>query len=135
MLNYREIRSKLKHGDIKRIADNLGIEQRVASEVLNRGWHPAIKNAVLDEAIKILEEEYNGEADLTERAQEIELGRTSFSVPNKYKRKNKEGVSGSGGGGNIIVYVGIFLLVLFFLVPQFKNFVMGLINKTSGKAE
>jgi len=56
-------------------------------------------------------------------------------VPNKYKRKSKEAGSGSGSGGNIIVYVGIFLLVLFFLVPQFKNFVMGLINKTSGKTE
>jgi len=134
MLNYKEIRSKLRHGDIKRIADNLGIEQRVASEVLNRGWHPAVKNAVLDEAVKILEEEYHGQADLIERVEEIEMGGTAFSVPDKYKRKKKTNDTGSGGG-NIIVYVGILLLVLFFLIPQFKSFVMNLVNKVSGKTE
>ena len=134
MLNYKEIRARLRHGDIKRISKSLDIEQRVVSEVLNKGWHPRVKNAVLDEAMKILEEEYHGESDLIGRAEEIELSGSSFSVPDNYRKKKKSSPS-NDGGPNIILYVGIFIALLFFLVPAFKTFVLNAWSKVSGRTE
>lgn len=131
MLNYKEIRSRLRHGDIKRIADSLDIDQRIVSEVLNKGWHPSVKNAVLDEAMNILEEEYHGEADLVERAEEIELSGKPFSVPDRYKKKNRN-PSDENEGPNVILYVGIIVALLFFLVPAFKNFVLNAWSRVTG---
>jgi hypothetical protein len=121
MVNYKEIRKKLRHGDIKRIADSIDIEQRTVSEVLNRGWHPEVRNAVLDAAVKILEEEYAGEADLIERAEAIELGASSFTVPTKYARKKKQDDGPSMKGNTIILVLGILAILAYLFIPAVKT--------------
>lgn len=120
MINTKEIRKRLPHGSIARIAEELEIEPRVVSEVLNRGWHPDVKNAVLDSAVKILEEEHNGQLNILERTEEIDLDNDNFSVPPRYQKKKKNLESG-GIGGQIIILSLIGLLVAWFFLPGFKD--------------
>jgi hypothetical protein len=120
MLNAKEIRSRLRHGDIKKIADELNIDQRIVSEVFNRGWHPALKNAVLNEALKLLEEDYNGESDLIERAEELNLNAASFQVPTKYK-KSRQTRQESSGAGSIIILSLVGLILAWFFIPGLKD--------------
>ena len=128
MLNYKEIRGRLRHGDIKRIANSLDIDQRVVSEVLNKGWHPSVKNAVLDEAIKILEEEYEGESDLAERAANLELSSSAFSVPDRYKKKkNIDQYQDDSSPVWVILIAAVIAILLFFpgvlagIIAKFKG--------------
>jgi len=134
MLNYREIRSRLRHGDIKRIADSLDIEQRVVSEVLNRGWHPRVRNSVYNEALKLLEDEFHGESELIERAEEINLGGIDYSVPENYKRKSRRKNNPSFGFMQLVILVGLIGAVAWFISPKFKEFIQqNILAKLPGK--
>jgi len=130
-LNTKEIRNRLPYGSIARIAKELEIEPRIVSEVLNKGWHSDVKNAVLDSAMSILEEEHSGQADLIERAEEINLSKVAFNVPAKYKRKKKADEDNPGGAGTVIIIASIIGLLLWFLMPGFKDKIKSLFASKS----
>lgn len=134
MLNAKEIRSRLRHGDVKRIADALDVDQRIVSEVFHKGWHPTLKNAVLNEALKIIEEEYQGQAELIERAEELDLRGASFSVPTKYKKSKRKDPQGSAAAP-IIIFFGIIGLILWFLVPGFKDKIKSMLHLSNAGGE
>jgi len=68
-INLRELRRRLPHGSIVRIAEATGISAKVVSEVLNNGWHVQLRGRVCDAALSILDESKIG-TDVVKHAQE-----------------------------------------------------------------
>jgi hypothetical protein len=129
--NIRAIRQQLPHGSISDIANKIGVTPQVVSEFFMRGWHKEYTSAILMEAVNIIEGQYP-DGDLVGKIDDLGLSGGGLTIRRKRKPVARES---AGDGGNIILYVGILLLILFFLVPQFKNFVFGLFGKMTGKNE
>lgn len=68
-INLRELRRRLPHGSIVRIAEATGISAKVVSEVLNNGWHVQLRGQVCDAALSILDES-KIDTDVVKHAQE-----------------------------------------------------------------
>lgn len=126
--NIRAIRQQLPHGSIKAIAEKIGATPQTVSEFFVKGWHKELTSSILMEAVQIIEGNYPDD-EILEQIEDLGLTGGGLTI----SRKRKPAVrSNPGGRPNIILYVGIIVLVLFFLVPAFKNFVLGLWSKVTG---
>lgn len=86
-INLRELRRRLPHGSIVRIADATGISAKVVSEVFNFGWHVQLRGRVCDAALSILDES-KIEPDVIKHAQELGVASAhSIYVPQRSRKK------------------------------------------------
>jgi len=86
-INLRELRRRLPHGSIVRIAEATGISAKVIGEVLNKGWHVELRGRVCDAALSILDES-KIEPDVIKHAQELGVASAhSIYVPQRSRRK------------------------------------------------
>jgi len=88
-INLRELRRRLPHGSLARIAEATGISARFVSEVFNFGWHVNLRGRVCDAALSILDET-KIDSDVIKHAEELGVASThSIYVPPKSPRKRK----------------------------------------------
>jgi len=128
-VNLQSLRAKLPKGSIVRIADVMGVEPRVVSAVLNKGWYPERHNEVLRYGLGIIRDMYPDD-DLLQEAEE--LGVAGGSVLNNPRKKYRTR-GNSGTGTEIFLVLGLGLAVAYLLIPAVKSFVNNLISKVSGK--
>lgn len=82
-----DIRRKLPHGAIVRIAERCGVDARIISEVLNRGWHPKLRNKVINYSLDEIESMYPDEK-VVERLKIVELDKEDvFAIPQRKVKK------------------------------------------------
>jgi len=87
-INLRELRRRLPHGSLARIAVVVGISPEAVGQVLNKGWYPQYRAQVCDAALSILDESKIG-SDIMEHAKEHELvSAHSIFVPAKKKKRS-----------------------------------------------
>lgn len=90
VIDFQELRQRLPRGAITAIADKIGVDPRVVSEVFNNGWHKQYHSKVLAYSIAILKEE-NLEPELLEDAEAMKLMTTDlYALPVKKKKRKVE---------------------------------------------
>ena len=128
-VDLRSLRAKLPKGSIVRIADAMGVEARVVSAVLNKGWYPERHNEVLKYGLGIIRDMYPDD-DLLREAEELGVtgGSVLLTSRKKYRARNNPGV-----GAPIFLVLGVGLVASYFLIPAVKKFVNDFVLRVSGR--
>jgi hypothetical protein len=88
-VNLVEVRRRLPHGSLSRIADTVGVSVRIVGDVFKYGWYPQYHNQVVEAALSIIDETII-DPDVVKHAQELNLTSPhSIFVPKKGKKKKK----------------------------------------------
>lgn len=117
-VNLREIRSKLKHGDIAIIAKRCNCNTRQVAEVLNKGREcDGRYEEIVEAALDLLKGEAEQKKNILAKAKEAGFSTTNFSrSAYRPKRRNKF-IPGKRKGGSPVIYIvgaGVALLAVLF---------------------
>ena len=116
-----EIRNRLKHGDLSKIATRLKLQPRIVSEVFIEGWHASHRNAVVKCALELIKGQ-NENPEVLEEADKMKLATESFMSLPSGKRKSKHRNFGRknkpGGVWKVVAGVGIAVVAVFIVLPK-----------------
>ena len=130
--NIQAIRKQLPHGGLTEIANRTNLSLRTVSDFFSHGWYPEHTTEILTEAVAIIEGRYPDD-ELMERVNELGLTGSGAFTRKKRKPVHQEEEEGSG---NIIIILGIFAILLYFIFKPVRNFINGLfVKKTPDLAD
>jgi len=89
-VDLRAVRSRLPKGSINLIADQLGISNKVVSDVFNRGWYSQYRDRVLEVALSIIKGNTEASKSVIQEADSLGLTTTSLFPIRKKKVVMKE---------------------------------------------
>lgn len=122
-VNVREIRGRLKHGDVALIAEKCRLHPRQVAEVLNKGRDAAGHyDEVVSCALDLLKSEAEQKKDIVSKAKEAGFSTTSFNRSDYRKKKKTAKRSEKPGGVWKIMGWAVPGLILFLVLGGSKLF-------------
>lgn len=77
--DLRKIYRTLKYGDIQKVADAAGVKPSVVTRCLSKGWHPDLRNAIVEAAMNIIKSKGEN-PELVKEAEAMKLTADTFTV-------------------------------------------------------
>ena len=98
-VDLRSVRSRLPKGSLKLIGDQLGISNKVVSDVFNRGWYSQYRDKVLEIALSIIKGNIESSKSIIQEADSLGLTTTNLFPIRKKSKTMKEQSIESGVPG------------------------------------
>lgn len=122
-VNVREIRRRLKHGDLKIIAKRCGTDPRMVAEVLNKGRDSAGRyDEIVSCALDLLKGESEAKKSIVAKAKEQGFA-TDYFARSDYRKRKRVGIQRKPGGvwkvvKSPFVLVAVIVVAAWFLVGK-----------------